>query len=192
MTPDSNFSAYCDRSAELIRASGQLFTGDLVKGALDAMCAALLGGRPMLVCGNGGSAADSMHLSAELVGRFRRNRLPLKVMSLATDPAFLTAWANDFEYETVFSRQVEAYGESGAVLIGISTSGNSKNVVRALEQARRMKMVTVGLTGQGGGAMAELTDHLFAVPSQETALIQQVHLCLYHHLCDAIEQRCCH
>ena len=112
-------------------------------------------------------------------------------MSLATDPAFITAWANDFEYETIFSRQVEAYGEAGAVLIAISTSGNSPNVVRALEQARAMSMVTVSLTGQGGGAMAAFTDHLFAVPSGETALVQQVHLCLYHFLCDAIERRCC-
>ena len=191
MTTDSSFAAYCDRSAELIRASGQVLGGELLNGAIGAICGALMGGKPVLVCGNGGSAADSMHLAAELMGRFKRNRGPLKVMSLATDPAFLTAWANDFEYETVFSRQVEAFGEPGAVLIAISTSGNSKNVVRALEQARAMKLVTVALTGEGGGAMAGLADHLFAVASKETALIQQVHLCLYHWICDAVEQRCC-
>ena len=191
MSTEQSFAAYCERSAELIQLSGRTFTADSVAGAIQAICAALTAGKPVLVCGNGGSAADSMHLAAELMGRFKRNRKPLKVMSLATDPAFLTAWANDFEYESIFSRQVEAFGEPGAVLIAISTSGNSKNVVRAMEQARAMEMVTVALTGEGGGAMASLSGHLFAVPCKETALIQQVHLCLYHYLCDGIEQRCC-
>ena len=191
MSTDQSFTSYCERSAELIQLSGRTFTADSVARAIQVICAALTAGKPVLVCGNGGSAADSMHLAAELLGRFKRNRKPLKVMSLATDPAFLTAWANDFEYESIFSRQVEAFGEPGAVLIALSTSGNSKNVVRAMEQARAMEMVTVALTGEGGGAMASLSGHLFAVPSKETALIQQVHLCLYHYLCDGIEQQCC-
>jgi D-sedoheptulose 7-phosphate isomerase len=190
MTTDQSFASYCARSAELIQLSGRTLTGEQVTAAIGAICGALQVGKPVLVCGNGGSAADSMHLAAELMGRFKRNRKPLKVMSLATDPAFLTAWANDFEYETVFSRQVEAYGEAGAVLIAISTSGNSRNVIRAMERARSMQMVTVALTGEGGGAMAPLSDHLFAVPCTETALIQQVHLCLYHWICDAVEQEC--
>jgi D-sedoheptulose 7-phosphate isomerase len=190
MSNDPSFASYCERSAELIRLSATSLTGESVAAAIEAVCGALKAGKPVLVCGNGGSAADSMHLAAELMGRFKRNRKPLKVMSLATDPAFLTAWANDFEYETVFSRQVEAFGEAGAVLIAISTSGNSKNVLRAMEQARALGMVTVALTGEGGGAMPGLSDHLFAVPSKETALVQQVHLCFYHYLCDAVEQRC--
>ena len=101
----------------------------------------------------------------------------------------LTAWANDYSYETVFSRQVEAYGAEGAVLLGLSTSGNSLNVVAAFNQAKQMAMLTVAMTGEGGGRLAPLADHLLAVPSRSTPLIQQAHLCLYHYLCEAVERR---
>ena len=101
----------------------------------------------------------------------------------------LTAWANDYSYDTVFSRQVEAYGEPGGVLLGLSTSGNSRNVVAAFEQARAIGMTTIALTGKGGGKLAGLSDILLDVPSRSTPLIQQAHLCLYHHLCERVETR---
>jgi D-sedoheptulose 7-phosphate isomerase len=157
-------------------------------GAVDATAAALRADRPLLVCGNGGSAADSQHIVGELVGRFLKERRALRAICLASNPAVLTAWSNDYSYETVFSRQVEAYAEPGGVLLGLSTSGNSRNVVLALEAARARGMTTIGLTGQGGGRMAPLCDHLLAVPSTATPAIQQVHLCLYHCFCAAVEE----
>jgi len=129
-----------------------------------------------------------MHLTAELVGRFLLERRPLNVICLASNPAVLTACANDYGFETIFSRQVQAYGHPGGVLLGISTSGDSKNVVRAFEHARALGMKTIALTGEGGGLLAPLSTHLFAVPSRSTPLIQQAHLCLYHYFCLQIEQ----
>ncbi len=149
-------------------------------GALDA-------GLPLLVCGNGGSASDAQHIVGELVARFLRERRALNAICLASNPAVLTAWSNDYAYETVFARQVEAYGRPGGVLLGLSTSGNSRNVVLALEAARRLGMATIGLTGEGGGAMAALCDHLLAVPSRSTPAVQQVHLVMYHCFCAGVE-----
>jgi D-sedoheptulose 7-phosphate isomerase len=161
---------------------------DAMQGAVAATVKALSEGKPLLVCGNGGSAADAEHIVGELVGRFLRNRRALNAICLASNAAVLTAWSNDFSFEQVFARQVEAHGAPGAVLLGLSTSGNSPNVVLALEAARARGMVTIGLTGQGGGRMAPLCDHLLAVPSTSTPAIQQVHLCLYHCFCAAVEE----
>jgi len=159
-----------------------------MSSAVAAVTRSLRAGRPLLVCGNGGSAADGQHFVGELVGRFHRGRRALRAFSWSSNPAVLTAWSNDYAYETVFSRQVEAYAEPGGVLLGLSTSGNSRNVVLALEMARARGMTTVGLTGQGGGRMASSCDYLFAVPSGCTPAVQQVHLCLYHCLCAAVEE----
>jgi D-sedoheptulose 7-phosphate isomerase len=189
LATEVNLTAYLEESSALIAACSGLWSASHMPRAIDAACAALGNGRPLLVCGNGGSAADAMHIGAELVGRFLQNRSAYKVYCLSDNPAFLTAWANDISYETIFSRQVEAYGENGAVLLGLSTSGNSKNVVAAFEQARYLGMTTIALTGEGGGALAPLTDHLFAVPSRKTPLIQQVHLCLYHYFCAEVEAK---
>jgi D-sedoheptulose 7-phosphate isomerase len=156
--------------------------------AVAATAAALRSDRPLLVCGNGGSAADAQHIVGEMVGRFLKERRALRAICLSSNPAVLTAWSNDYSFETVFSRQVEAYGEAGGVLLGLSTSGNSRNVVLAMEAARQKGMTTIGLTGQGGGRMGPLCDHLLAVPSTSTPAIQQVHLCLYHYLCAAVEE----
>jgi D-sedoheptulose 7-phosphate isomerase len=156
-------------------------------GAVAAAAAALRAGHPLLACGNGGSAADAQHLVAELVGRFLAERPALKAICLSSNPAVLTAWSNDYEFDTVFRRQVEAYGVPGGVLVAISTSGNSRNVIAALEAARGAGMATIGLTGDGGGKMASLCDHLLAVPSRFTPAIQQVHLCLYHYFCASLE-----
>jgi D-sedoheptulose 7-phosphate isomerase len=153
-----------------------------------AMTAALCAGGKILWCGNGGSAADSQHLAAEIVGRFRRERRGLPSIALTTDTSILTAVANDYGYETVFSRQVEALGASGDLLVGISTSGNSRNVVVALETARAIGLTTVAFTGAGGGKMREIADHHFAVSSHDTARTQEAHILAGHMLCDWVEQ----
>jgi D-sedoheptulose 7-phosphate isomerase len=183
MTLDS----WLAEAEETLAATRALALGGVAEAAAAATAAALREGRPLLVCGNGGSAADAQHIVGELVGRFLKERRALRAICLSSNPAVLTAWANDYSFETVFSRQVEAYGEPGGVLLGLSTSGNSANVVRALEAARARRMTTIGLTGQGGGRMAPLCDHLLAVPSRSTPAIQQVHLCIYHYLCAAVE-----
>ena len=152
-----------------------------------AMVEALGKGNKILWCGNGGSAADSQHLAAEIVGRFRRERRGLPSVALTTDSSILTAVANDYGFEAVFSRQVEALGNPGDLLVGISTSGNSQNVVQALEVAKEIGITTVGFTGEGGGRMASLADFLFAVPSRDTARVQEAHILAGHMLCDWIE-----
>ena len=151
------------------------------------MVEALAGGNKILWCGNGGSAADCQHLAAEIVGRFRRERRGLPSVAMTTDTSILTAVANDYGYEAVFSRQVEALGNPGDVLVGMSTSGNSKNVVKAIEVARELGLTTIAFTGAGGGKLAELADYLFAVPSKDTARIQEAHILAGHMLCDWIE-----
>jgi D-sedoheptulose 7-phosphate isomerase len=153
-----------------------------------AMTTALRAGGKILWCGNGGSAGDSQHLAAELVGRFRRERRGLASIALTTDSSVLTSIANDYGFEAVFARQVEALGNAGDVLVGISTSGNSRNVIAALEAARAQGLVTVAFTGEGGGKIAPLADHVFAVDSRDTARIQEAHILAGHLLCDWIEQ----
>jgi D-sedoheptulose 7-phosphate isomerase len=160
----------------------------IMANAIAATSAALTAGKPLLVCGNGGSAADAQHIVGEMVGRFLKERRALKAICLSSNPAVLTAWSNDYDFATVFSRQVEAYGEAGGVLLALSTSGNSVNVVKALEAARAGGMKTIGLTGDGGGRMAGLCDHLLAVPSRSTPAIQQIHLVLYHFFCAKVEE----
>jgi D-sedoheptulose 7-phosphate isomerase len=152
-----------------------------------AMTATLSSEHKILWCGNGGSAADSQHLSAELVGRFRHDRRGLASIALTTDSSILTSVANDYGYEAVFSRQVEALGEPGDLLVAISTSGNSRNVLAALESARALGVVTVAFTGAGGGKMFSLADHLFEVASRDTARIQEAHILAGHMLCEWIE-----
>lgn len=159
----------------------------LLESIARAITAALRAGHKILWCGNGGSASDSQHMAAEIVGRFRRERRGLPAISLTTDTSILTAVANDYGYEAVFARQVEALGVRGDVLVGISTSGNSRNVVSALEVARLQGLVTVAFTGAGGGRMGQVADYLFAVPSKDTARIQEAHILTGHMLCDWIE-----
>jgi D-sedoheptulose 7-phosphate isomerase len=143
---------------------------------------------PLLICGNGGSASDSMHIAGELVGRFLKERKALNVISLTADSAILTAWANDYSYEDVFARQVEAYGKRGGVLLAISTSGNSKNVIQAVEMAKKYNVKTIALTGEGGGKLSSLVDILLDVPSKHTPRIQEMHIMLYHYICERIEE----
>jgi D-sedoheptulose 7-phosphate isomerase len=180
---------YLAQSAEVLEHAASAISQSTMEAAIDCIVAALSADRPLLVCGNGGSAADAMHITGELVARFLRDRRAFRVICLSESPVVLTAWSNDVAFETVFARQVEAYGGEGAVLLGLSTSGTSRNVVAAFEQARRMRMQTVALTGEGGGALAPLSDFLLPVPSRQTPLIQQAHLCLYHYICEHVERR---
>jgi D-sedoheptulose 7-phosphate isomerase len=159
----------------------------VLEAIAQAMIATLSAGRKILWCGNGGSAADSQHLAAELVGRFQRDRRGLASIALTTDTSILTAIANDMGFERVFSRQVEAIGAPGDLLVGITTSGNSPNVILALEAARKLKITTVAFTGQGGGKVTQLADHLFAVPSRNTARIQEAHTLAGHAICGWVE-----
>ncbi|MCD6527977.1 MAG: D-sedoheptulose 7-phosphate isomerase [Desulfuromonas sp.] len=151
------------------------------------MCQALRQGNKILVMGNGGSAADAQHFAAELVGRFLKNRAALAAIALTTDTSILTAVANDFGYEQVFSRQVEALAQPGDVVVGISTSGNSANVLRALNMAADKECTTVGLLGRDGGEIASQVDLALTVAVNDTPRIQEVHLTLIHILCDLIE-----
>lgn len=160
---------------------------DRIEAAARLMIEGLKGGGKVLFCGNGGSAADSQHLAAELTGRYLQDREPLAAVSLTVDTSALTAIANDYSYDEVFSRQVRGLGRAGDVLVGISTSGNSRNVVAALEAARALGMRTVGLTGAAGGRMKELCDVCLCVPSTDTPRIQEMHIAAGHMLCELVE-----
>jgi D-sedoheptulose 7-phosphate isomerase len=149
---------------------------------------ALLDGHCVFFCGNGGSAADAQHLAAEFVGRFRLERQPLPSMALTTNSSLLTAIANDYGYEQVFSRQIRAFAKRDDILFGISTSGNSPNVVRAMHEARALGVYTVGLTGRSGGKLKECADVLLNVPSDQTPRIQESHILLGHIYCDLVER----
>ncbi len=160
--------------------------------AVEMMVKSLLANGKILACGNGGSAADAQHFSGELLNRFERERPPLAAIALTTDTSTLTAIANDYEYEQVFSKQVIALGLPGDVLFAISTSGNSKNVLRAMEAAHERDMRVVALTGRGGGEMAKALsaeDVHVCVPHTQTPRIQEVHLLTLHCLCDGIDHQ---
>jgi D-sedoheptulose 7-phosphate isomerase len=154
----------------------------------EAMASVLRKGGKILLCGNGGSAADAQHIAAELVVRLQKlERRALPVLSLATNTSALTAEGNDHGFETIFSRQVEAFGGPGDLLIAISTSGNSPNILRAAVRARKLRMKVLGMTGEGGGKLAKFCDLLFAVPEKHTARVQEVHITAGHIACELIE-----
>jgi D-sedoheptulose 7-phosphate isomerase len=157
--------------------------------AIELLSSCFTSGGKLLVFGNGGSSADAQHICGELVGRFMHDRKALPAIALSANQAVLTAWSNDYSFETVFSRQIEALGLPGDVAWGISTSGNSANVVQALKVARERGLATVGLSGQGGGRMFQWCDVLMAVPLLETPRIQEVHLVTYHAICAGVELR---
>jgi D-sedoheptulose 7-phosphate isomerase len=161
-----------------------------IAAAVDTMFAALANGNKILACGNGGSAADAQHFAAELIGRFERERPGLPALALTTDASVLTAVANDYAYDQVFAKQVRALGQPGDVLLAITTSGDSANVLAAIEEAHEREMIVIALTGKGGGqaneALADTDIHL-CVPAERTARIQEVHLLTIHCLCDGID-----
>lgn len=181
--------AHFQEGAELkVQCAPQL--AQHIAAAVDLMFNALSNGNKILACGNGGSAADCQHFAAELVGRFERERLPLPALALTTDTSILTAVGNDYSFEQIFAKQVQAFGQSGDILLALSTSGNSSNVLAAVDAALERDMRVVALTGKGGGAIGErLTDadvHI-CVPHSRTARIQEIHLVTIHCLCDGID-----
>lgn len=182
--------SYFKESARLIEQTATHIGQQRFDAAVEIVVAAINQRRAVLICGNGGSASDAMHITGEFVGRFLKERRPFKAICLSSNPAVITAWSNDYSYDTIFSRQVEAYAEPGGVLIGLSTSGNSQNVLAAFEAARKLGMKTISLTGHGGGKLAAVSDVLFDVPSRSTPLIQQAHICIYHLLCEMAEEQC--
>ena len=164
----------------------------LISVAADVASGALLDNRKILTCGNGGSAADAQHFSSELLNRFERERPPLPAIALTTDSSTLTSIANDYDYREIFSKQVRALGQAGDVLLAISTSGNSPNIVRAINAAHERNMRVIAFTGRDGGEIARHlgeADVELRVPAERTARIQEVHLLLIHCLCDLIDAR---
>jgi len=164
---------------------------ELFEQIADRMIRAIRGGNKILWCGNGGSAADSQHLAAEIVGRFRRERRAWASVALTTDTSILTAVGNDYGYEAIFTRQIEALCQAGDVVVGLTTSGNSRNVCNAIRCARTLGAFTVGLTGESGGNLATLADACLRVTSRDTARIQECHILFGHALCNRIESELC-
>jgi D-sedoheptulose 7-phosphate isomerase len=176
-------------SADLKYQSAQVLSKPIAQ-AIQAILACVTSGGKVLACGNGGSAADAQHFSAEFVGRFERERPELGAIALTTDTSIITAVANDYDFTSIFSRQVRALGQSGDVLLAITTSGNSANVLAAVEAAHQRDMVVVALTGRGGGKMNQAlrdTDVHICVPHDRTARVQEVHLLTIHCLCDGVD-----
>lgn len=176
-------------SADLKYKAAQVLS-EPIAAAVQAILACVTGGGKVLACGNGGSAADAQHFSAEFVGRFERERPELAAIALTTDTSIITAIGNDYSYDHIFSRQVRALGQPGDVLIAITTSGNSGNVLAAIEAAHARDMVVVGLSGRNGGKMAKAlrdTDVHICVPHERTARIQEVHILALHCICDAVD-----
>ena len=160
-----------------------------IQQVADTMIAALRNGNRMLWCGNGGSAADAQHLAAELSGRFYYDRPPLNSEALHCNTSYLTAVANDYGYELIYSRMIDGACRAGDVLVGISTSGNSKNILNAFRKAKELGVITVAMTGKTGGEMRQVADYLLNVPSMDTPRIQESHIMLGHIVCEIVEAR---
>ncbi|WP_260706206.1 D-sedoheptulose-7-phosphate isomerase [Edaphobacter flagellatus] len=165
-----------------------LHIADTISKIAELTANAMLAGRKLMVAGNGGSAADAQHLVAEFVVRLRANRPALRAVALTTDTSIITAGGNDFGFDCIFARQIEALGQPGDIFLGISTSGNSKNILQAIQQAKSMNITTIGFTGNGGGQMKALCDHNVIIPSDVTMNIQECHLALEHIFCMAVER----
>jgi D-sedoheptulose 7-phosphate isomerase len=172
--------------ADVIASLHELDESVLEFGRLAAEC--LQSGGKIMFCGNGGSAADCQHLAAELTGRFIKERSPLAAIALSTDTSALTCIGNDYSFDEIFSRQLQALGRNGDLLIAISTSGNSQNVIRAVQVAQGLGIQTVGLLGRDGGHLRSVCDYCIIVPSNSTARIQECHILIGHTLCGLIEQ----
>ncbi|MBC2770687.1 MULTISPECIES: phosphoheptose isomerase [Pusillimonas] len=189
MDMTSRMSSHFDDAIDTFKASAQALAEPLA-ASVDVLFAALANNNKILACGNGGSAADAQHFIAELVGRFERDRLPLAGIALNTDTSILTAVGNDYGYDHIFERQVTALGQPGDILVAISTSGNSPNVLRSIEAAHDREMMVIALSGKGGGKMNDVlldTDIHLCVPHDRTMRIQEVHIILLHALCDGID-----
>lgn len=164
-------------------------TLELIDKVAEEIIKAFKNDKKVLFCGNGGSAADAQHIAAELSGKFYLNREPLFAEALHTNTSFLTAVANDFSYDEVFARAVKAMGREGDILIGISTSGNSLNVLKAIKTANNLKMITIGFTGYDGGKIKKLCKYLIKIPSNDTPRIQESHILIGHIICEIVEKQ---
>ena len=173
-------------SAKLVEKLEE-YSNEIVKAA-EIIIDAYKNGKKLLIAGNGGSAADAQHISAELVNSFYKKRKALPALALTTDTSIITAWGNDVNFDRIFERQVEAYGVEGDVLLIITTSGNSKNLLYAISQAKKQKVKTISLLGKGGGLTKGMSDHEIIVPHMDTARIQEAQHVIYHLICDLIEQ----
>ena len=185
----AHLKQHFDEGIELRRKMAETMPQAIAKAGT-ALAEALKGGRKALACGNGGSAADSQHFAAEIVGRFERERPGMPAIALTVDTSAITAIANDYDWNRVFSKQVEALGQPGDVLLGISTSGNSKNVIEAIRAAHAKNMVVIALTGRDGGEMAKMlkpTDHHLNVAHPRTMRVQEIHLLAIHCLCEVVD-----
>jgi D-sedoheptulose 7-phosphate isomerase len=160
-----------------------------VQRIVDAMTASLRAGKRIYFCGNGGSAADAQHLAAEFSGRFYTDRKALPAEALHCNTSYLTAVANDYSFDVIYARLIDGIGDKGDVLVGLSTSGNSGNIVKAFEVAREKGIITVGFTGLSGGTMKSLSDHLINIPSTDTPRIQESHILLGHIICQLVEEK---
>jgi D-sedoheptulose 7-phosphate isomerase len=172
----------------LERAAQDTGLCDTARKIAEAITSALAAGNKLLLAGNGGSAADAQHIAAEIVGRYKKDRPAFAAIALTTDTSALTAIGNDYGFEQIFARQVEGLGKRGDVLLAITTSGSSPNILSGLKAARQQGLVTVGFTGAKGVSMAALCDHLLVAPSDDTAVIQQIYMAFAHGICDVIEQ----
>ncbi len=146
-------------------------------------------GHTLLICGNGGSAADAQHIAAEFVGRFQIDRSGLPAIALGTNPATLTAWGNDHEFETIFARQVQSFGKAGDILWVLSTSGRSRNILHALKVAKEKGLITIGMAGNNGGMLGSLIDYPLFVQEKHTPYVQEIHLITYHRICEQVESQ---
>jgi D-sedoheptulose 7-phosphate isomerase len=160
-----------------------------IENAITVITEAFQNGKKVLFCGNGGSAADAQHLAAEFSGRFYKDRKALPSEALHCNTSYLTAVANDYSYDVIYSRLVEGICEEGDVLVGLSTSGNSKNILHAFASAKEKKVITIGFTGAGGGKMKEASDYLINVPSNDTPRIQESHIMIGHIICEMVEEK---
>jgi D-sedoheptulose 7-phosphate isomerase len=186
---DDPIAAHLSQSlAALERANRDAALLATAREIAGVIIAALRAGNTLLIIGNGGSAADAQHIAAEIVGRYKQDRSAWAAVALTTDTSALTAIANDYGFEQVFARQVEALGRNGDVLLALSTSGRSPNILAALRAARQRGLVTIGFTGRNGEALGALCDHLLVSPSDDTPVVQQIHLAMAHGICDEIEQ----
>ena len=161
----------------------------LIENITNTILNAFKSDNKLLLCGNGGSAADAQHIAAELSGRFEIDRKPLNAEALHVNSSFVTAVANDYGYEEIYSRMVEAIGKNGDILLALSTSGNSKNIIRAIENANSLGLITIGFSGNDGGAMQNLCKYNLIIPSDNTARIQEAHILVGHIICKLIEQK---
>ena len=185
-----NFSNQIETQIELlsILKSSQTLLLSINK-AIESLVSSFKSNKQVLIFGNGGSASDALHITGELVGRFTMERKPLNIICLNSNQSIITAWGNDYSFDTIFSRQVEAHYVEGSIFWGISTSGNSKNVINAFVKAKELGLTTIALTGETGGKIKEFSDILINVPSDITPRIQELHLAIYHFICEEIEHK---